>query len=281
MKNSCHVMTDSEFILNLKKSPEDSRDILFTLDNNYPEVLDYRDSLLPIRNQGTQGTCYAQSACCMKEWQERTDYGLNEYLSPQFFYNNRFNKYDEDQSNDSGMFGRDVMKLLLNVGICLEKNYVYGRIEDKQKIPEEIYNEAKLHCIKKYARINTLEQLKKSLWMNGPCLIAFPVYNYGIKMWKQEEGQDFGGGHAMTVVGYTDTGFIIRNSWGENWGEDGYCIYPFDEWGSHWEIWTTIDMVTEFKDQDNESDDVDPVRPVDPRHLDNDDESNYCPCIIL
>ena len=40
-------------------------------------------------------------------------------------------------------------------------------------------------------------------------------------------------------------------------------------------------MVTEFKDQDNESDDVDPVRPVDPRHLDNDDESNYCPCIIL
>ena len=107
----------------------------------------------------------------MKEWQEKTDYGLDEYLSPQFFYNNRFNKYDEDQNNDSGMFGRDVMKLLLNVGICLEKNYVYG-IEDKQKIPDEIYDEAKLHCIK-ICKNKPLEQLKKSLWMNGPCLIAF------------------------------------------------------------------------------------------------------------
>ena len=26
------------------------------------------------------------------------------------------------------------------------------------------------------------------------------------------------GGHAMTVVGYTEDSFIIRNSWGEEWG---------------------------------------------------------------
>ena len=36
-----------------------------------------------------QGTCFAQSAACMKEWQEKRDIGLNEYLSPQFFYNQR------------------------------------------------------------------------------------------------------------------------------------------------------------------------------------------------
>jgi hypothetical protein len=36
------------------------------------------------------------------------------------------------------------------------------------------------------------------------------------------------GGHAVTVVGYTDEGFIIKNSWGRGWGMDGYGIVRFD-----------------------------------------------------
>jgi hypothetical protein len=31
------------------------------------------------------------------------------------------------------------------------------------------------------------------------------------------------GGHAVAVVGYTRTGFIIRNSWGTSWGDKGYA----------------------------------------------------------
>ena len=30
---------------------------------------------------------------------------------------------------------------------------------------------------------NTLEELKESLFQNGPCLIAFPVYNFTDQMW--------------------------------------------------------------------------------------------------
>ena len=30
------------------------------------------------------------------------------------------------------------------------------------------------------------------------------------------------GGHAVTVVGYTSDRFIIRNSWGTGWGDDGF-----------------------------------------------------------
>lgn len=30
------------------------------------------------------------------------------------------------------------------------------------------------------------------------------------------------GGHAVALVGYTPTGFIVRNSWGEGWGDNGY-----------------------------------------------------------
>ena len=237
-------------ILNVKPSPDDKRDFIFSSHNynnieNKPTILDLRSELNPIRNQGLQGTCYAQSAACMKEWQEKRDYNLNEYLSPQFFYNNRFNVYDNDKNNDEGMFGRDVMKLLKNVGICYEKNYPYGLIEKKDQIKNELYEEASKHKIKAYARIYTVEDLKESLFKNGPCLIAFPAYNSYSEFWKPlYANQELEGGHAVTVVGYLEDCFIIRNSWGSDWGENGYCYYKFKDWGAHWEIWTTIDEKT-------------------------------------
>ena len=53
-------------------------------------------------------------------------------MSPQFFYDNRSNLYDENPDNDYGMFGRDIMKLLKNIGICKEEDYVYGDIKKKK-----------------------------------------------------------------------------------------------------------------------------------------------------
>ena len=45
-----------------------------------------------------------------------------------------------------------------------------------------------------------------------------------------------GGGHAACLVGYTGTHFIVRNSWGERWGDggfayasDAYAARAFDE----------------------------------------------------
>lgn len=242
-------------ILNVKKSEEDKRDWVFDdicSSKSIPLSCDYRNQLMPVRNQGTQGTCYAQSAACMKEWQERKDYGLEEYLSPQFFYNNRDywnnNKQDgEDSLEDYGMTGRDVMKILKSSGICLESEYPYGiRNEKAIDIEESIIESAKKHRINSYCRVNSLNSLKESLIKNGPCLIAFPVFNYSEQMWKKNDGDSQQGGHAMTVVGYNDDNehFIIRNSWGPSWGDKGYCYYKYSDWGSHWECWTTIDLDT-------------------------------------
>jgi C1A family cysteine protease len=230
-----------EYICNLKKSLPDNRDYIFSSDNlKVPKKLDYRNDLQPIRNQGQQGTCYAQATACMKEWQEKKDSGFDEYFSPQFFYDNRPNNYDDNINNDDGMYGRDVMKLIKNIGICRENTYPYGNIQHKDDISELAYEEAKEYIIKSYARINTMFDLKKSLLKNGPCLIAFPVYNYSSEFWvKNGESK---GGHAVIVVGYDKDGFIIRNSWGGKWGNDGYSTYNYNDWGCHWEIWTTIDL---------------------------------------
>lgn len=236
----------TKFIINGVFSPHDSRDWLY--DNylnqtNYslPVVLDYRTDLLPVRNQENQGSCFAMSVACMKEYQEKQDYGLNQYLSSQFFYNIRDNLYDNNKNNDEGMYGRNVMKLLMKYGICSEKLYPYGRIQYKDKISEYCFKEAENHKIKGYGRVLSIEALKYSLKYNGLCLIVFPIYNYTPEMWIKGENDTFLGGHAMTVVGYLENCFIIRNSWGEEWGDNGYSYYFFSDWGAHWEIWTTID----------------------------------------
>ncbi len=225
-----------QIILNGIFSPHDSRDWLYDNylnknDYTLPVVLDYRDELLPVRNQGNQGSCFAMSVACMKEYQEKQDYGLNEYLSSQFFYNIRDNLYDNNKTNDEGMYGRNVMKLLLKYGLCSEKIYPYGRIQYKDKISEYCFKEAENHKIKGYGRVLSIEALKYSLKYNGLCLIVFPIYNYTPEMWIKGENDTFLGGHAMTVVGYLENCFIIRNSWGQDWGDNGYSYYFFSDWG--------------------------------------------------
>jgi hypothetical protein len=37
-------------------------------------------------------------------------------------------------------------------------------------------------------------------------------------------------GHAFAIVGYTRSGFIVQNSWGEEWGRGGFAVLQYDDW---------------------------------------------------
>jgi hypothetical protein len=63
------------------------------------------------------------------------------------------------------------------------------------------------------------------------------------------------GGHAVALVGYSDEGFIIQNSWGTSWGNGGFALLPYEDWLLHatdvWvgqlgvpvalDLWSTVD----------------------------------------
>jgi C1A family cysteine protease len=225
------------------KSPDDSRDWIAESiypakdELNLPKELDLRKDLQPVRSQGKQGTCAAQTAACMKEWQEKKDVGLNEYFSPQFIYNNRGNY------PNSGMHGRDVMKILKNIGCCREMYFPYGVDKDKNTTSPKAIKDAAKYKIKSYALVSTIDGLKKALYKNGPCYISFPTYpDAGDTFWKPKNPTDQRkGGHAVTVVGYNKKGFLLRNSWSSKWGNNGYVIFPYEDFGMQWEIWSTID----------------------------------------
>lgn len=65
------MTSEVKYIVDVVRSPEDKRDwkaeSIFKV-SSLPKTLSLISDLQPIRNQGSQGTCAAQTAACMKEW---------------------------------------------------------------------------------------------------------------------------------------------------------------------------------------------------------------------
>ena len=71
-----------KYILDVLPSPDDNRDYLvssiYTAPVVLPATLDYRTEMPPVRDQGAQGSCSAQTAAAIKEWQEYN--GKNSFI---------------------------------------------------------------------------------------------------------------------------------------------------------------------------------------------------------
>jgi hypothetical protein len=68
----------------------------------------------------------------------------------------------------------------------------------------------------------------------GPVHVAFEVYedfySYSGGVYEHTWG-NYEGGHSVSIVGWNDADscWIVKNSWGENWGEDGYFRIKWGE----------------------------------------------------
>lgn len=221
-----------------------------------PKVIDYRDEFFkhfPCRDQGSRSTCVAQCGAYIKQWQELKETGKAMLFSPDYIYDLRENAHIRGESE--GMTGRDLMRILTQYGAALEKHYP-SKYHNKFNIPESVHRKAKPYRLRGYARVETMSELKRSLYHNGPCMIIIPVYNDSSQPWVPEyKGQKWREIHAVTVIGYNEKGFIILNSWGRDWADNGCTIFPYSHWTmkpniyvSHvnkdecpFEVWTMID----------------------------------------
>lgn len=56
-----------------------------------------------------------------------------------------------------------------------------------------------------------------------------PTTADAIPVVEAREGQP-DAGHAFAIVGYTERGFLIHNSWGDRWGAGGFAILSYGDW---------------------------------------------------
>jgi C1A family cysteine protease len=202
-----------------------------------PESYSLEEFDSPGRHQGKRSTCAPFAGVKISEINTSRKAKRKSwiYLSPEFIYYHRTNKPAQ------GMFGRDVFRILRHYGTVPEDKYPYMDEDDVVNEPNsELYKIAMEHRIKNYARVNTIEGLKRALIELGPCYIGLPMFNLTERFWDREYGTEYDIGHAVTAIGYTDKGFIIKNSWGSDWGDDGKAIFPFEDFAIAWEIWVPI-----------------------------------------
>ena len=127
-------------------------------------------------------------------------------------YNKNFNYYNIYESaggRDNGLSFKDILHYLRQKGL-----------------------------IKEYALVHSEQALKTAILVNGPCLGAMTVRNS--KRSNFWDGERIEGLHGIAVIGWNDKGFIIKNSWGNNWGHQGNTVLPYDRFSEFLELWTMI-----------------------------------------
>lgn len=180
-----------------------------------PNSYNYKKFLPKIINQGQKPICVPCSISAYINWSENIETGKNKNdnnVNLLDIYKHRTNEGDE------GMSFKDALNYLRHNGVETDNG---------------------IYKINRYAKIGSIVPLKQALIANGPCVGGLPVYDSNrCDFWNKLYGEEFQGGHAISIVGYNEKGIIIRNSWGERFCDDGYVTMPYDEFNSFTEIWT-------------------------------------------
>ena len=206
----------------------------FSIVNHKSFNNDLRNKCPPVYNQLNLGSCTANALAFAYQFDEKTEDFTPSRLF--IYYNER--KLENTIDSDSGASLRDGIKTINKIGVCNEDNWVYDPNNFSDKPPENCYKEAKLHRTVKYHKIKQeLNQFKGCIKSGYPFVFGFSVY----QSFESDEVASNGlmpipakdekllGGHAVAAVGFDDSKkcMIIRNSWGEEWGDNGYFYMPY------------------------------------------------------
>jgi C1A family cysteine protease len=216
-----------------------------------PAAVDLRGRCSPVENQGQLGSCTANALVGSLEFLEKKTGQAETDLSRLFVYYNE-RAMEGTVGEDAGAMIRDGVKTLVKLGVCPEKNWPYVISKFTVKPPASCYRQALAHQVLSYHRVLSLAEMKSCLAEGYPFVFGFTVYEAFESATVARTGQlnlpkpgeKSVGGHAVMAVGYNDATnrFIIRNSWGADWGLAGYFTMPYDYLGNrnlsddHWTL---------------------------------------------
>lgn len=229
-----------------------------------PARVDLRRWASPVQYQGHYNTCTAHVVAGMLELLENRAHGSWVPASRLFLY--RVAKRMLGETGDPGTYLRQVMGAVVMLGVPPEKYWPYldTEVEDDPRIDADpdafCYAVADDYGAATYFRLDeqgvgaeeVLARIHACLASSMPCSIGFPLYMPSLEravesgeMGFPQPGEKPAGSHAVLLVGYdqdreipvagekegadgsTKGAFLFKNSWGTDWGEQGYGWLPY------------------------------------------------------
>ena len=198
----------------------------------------------PILDQDGTNSCVGHACSSMVHFLRRK-LGLAEMTPSRMFayYFARFVRHSDWHTVDEGAMIRDAMTALTVVGICAEEEWPFDPHKINMRPDPPDVQAAAAHKTLRYVRMlrganpaqDDLYYLRHSLADGYPWGFGISVFtsfmdvgaNGIVPMPKSSE--KFEGGHMMYAVGYDDASQLVKcpNSWGEWWGDNGYCYMPY------------------------------------------------------
>lgn len=226
-----------------------------TFSKSLPTSVDLRSKCPPIYDQGNLGSCTANALAALAEFIMIKEGKPNFTPSRLFIYYNA-RAMEGRVSVDSGASIADGAQVISIKGCPHESIWWYNTAKFTVKPNRGVFNDGLQHLAGGVAAVwQDLDEMRKVLASGYPIVGGFTVYDSfesestnktGIVS-MPKESEKILGGHAVMLVGYDDAKkwFIIRNSWGKNWGDKGYYYMPYDYW-TDWQLsddfWTAISI---------------------------------------
>ncbi|MDD3642306.1 MAG: C1 family peptidase [Candidatus Krumholzibacteria bacterium] len=197
-----------------------------------PDAFDWRQhgGTTPARNQGGCGSCWAFAAVGQLESHVR-------------IFDARVFDLSEQAILDCNIYGADcgggwmqaAYEVFRTYGAVLEECIPYRAVDGRPCTQESCEPVAAITDPGYYGIDNSVAQIKQTIYDTGPVVTAFfahdNFHNYTGGCYDADYGDS--PNHGMLIVGWDDNAcggegaWIVKNSWGTDWGIDGYCYIRY------------------------------------------------------
>ena len=197
--------------------------------------LDLKNKMPGIYDQQNIGSSVANAVAAAYEYNQ-IQLDENHIFIPSrlfIYYNTR--EVENTTAYDAGAQIRNTIKSININGICSETKWNYDPQYFNIKPPDECY--IQIPPIKYYRILQDIKSLKGCLSHGVPFILGFSVYDNFEKITKDnntlsmpDAADAYLGGHSGLCVGYDDSEkvFIIRNSFGLEWGDQGHFNMKYE-----------------------------------------------------